>query len=205
MPSNCATNTSKVSYYRDGHNPAFWYTDLGPAASGGDGSCATNDIPLDPGFWNAAAADNLPSFSWVSPDDCRDLHWMSGVCENVVPGGTKADRIKIGDAFVQSVFSAIVATPSYQAGKTLLVLTFDESNYLSTQDKGNWGIDCSNHAVYVANTQTCQVATILVSARITPGATSAFYSHYSLGAAIEQNFGLPLLGHEASVTPAPIS
>ena len=94
---------------------------------------------------------------------------MSGVCENVVPGGTKADRIKIGDAFVKSIFSAIVATPSYQAGKTLLVLTFDESNYLSTQDKGNWGIDCSNHAVYVANTQTCQVATILVSARITAG------------------------------------
>ena len=27
MPSNCATNISKVSYYRDGHNPAFWYTD----------------------------------------------------------------------------------------------------------------------------------------------------------------------------------
>ena len=85
------------------------------------------------------------------------------------------------------------------------MFTFDESNYLSTQVKGNWGIDCSNHTVYLANTKTCQVATILISARMPTGPTSAFYSLYSIGAAIEQNFGLPLLGHEASVTPAPIS
>jgi chitodextrinase len=203
MPSNCATNTSKVSYYRDGHNPAFWYSDLG-SGSGGDGSCAKNDIPLDPSFWNDVAADNLPSFSWIAPDDCRDLHWMNGVCENVVPGKTHDDRVAVGDAFLQQVIAAITATPSYQAGQTLIVFTFDESNYLSTQAKGNWGIDCSNHTVYLANTKTCQVATVLISARIPAGATSAFYSHYSLGAAIEQNFGLPLLGHEASVTPAPI-
>ena len=126
---------------------------------------------------------------------------MNGVCENVVPGDKTHDDRSVGDAFVKQVVPAITATPSYQAGKTLIVFTFDESNYLSTQAKGNWGIDCSNHTVYLANTQTCQVATILVSARIPAGATSAFYSHYSLGAAIEQNFGLPLLGHEASVTP----
>ncbi len=203
MPSNCATNTSKVSYYRDGHNPAFWYTNLGSKA-GGDGSCAKYDVPLDPYFWNDAAADNLPSFSWIAPDDCRDLHWMNGVCENVVPGKTHDDRINVGDGFVQQVVSAITATPSYQAGQTLIVFTFDESNYLSTQVKGNWGIDCSNHTVYLANTKTCQVATILISARMPTGPTSAFYSLYSVGAAIEQNFGLPLLGHEASVTPAPI-
>ena len=68
---------------------------------------------------------------------------MNGVCENVVPGKTHDDRVAVGDAFLQQVIAAITATPSYQAGQTLIVFTFDESNYLSTQAKGNWGIDCS--------------------------------------------------------------
>ena len=201
MPANCAVNTNSVSYYRDGHNPAFWYTDLG---SSGDNTCSKYDIPLDPYFWNDVAADNLPSFTWIAPDDCRDGHWMSGVCENVVPGKTKNDRMAVADDFVKQVLTAIAATPSYQAGQTLFVLTFDESNYQSTEAGGHWGIDCSNQTVFAANKQTCQVGTVLVSARLPAGQITAFQSLYGLGAAIEQNFGLPLLGAESKVTPAPI-
>jgi hypothetical protein len=205
MPKNCASNTSSVSYHRDGHNPAFWFTDLGPTAKGGDGSCATNDVPTDPNMWNDIAADRLPSFAWIAPDDCRDMHWMNGPCETVT-GQTKTQRIAIGDAYIKQVVNAIAATPSYQAGNTLIVVTWDESNEQSTQAKGNWGIDCSNPAVYTGNKATCQVVTILVSARLSGGTTSTFYSHYSLTAAFESNFGLPLLAGatDSWVTPAPI-
>ncbi|HEX3328614.1 MAG TPA: alkaline phosphatase family protein [Gaiellales bacterium] len=205
MPGNCANNTSSVPYYRNGHNPAFWFTDLGSTASGGDGSCAKYDVPADPNLWNDIAADNLPNFSWIAPDDCHDMHWMTGPCETVT-GQTKAQRIAIGDAYIQKVVNAIAATPSYQAGKTLVVVTWDESNEQSVQTKGNWGIDCSDPSVYNAKKSTCQVVTILVSARITAGATNTFYSHYSLTAAFERNFGLPLLAGATNswVTPAPI-
>jgi hypothetical protein len=202
MPSNCAGNTSSVPYYRDGHNPAYWFTDLGAR---GDGSCARNDVPADPNLWNDIAADALPNFAWIAPDDCRDMHWMNGTCESVT-GQTKAQRIAIGDAYIQRIVNAIAATPSYRAGQTLVVVTWDESNEQSVQTKGNWGIDCSNPTVYQAKTATCQVVTILVSARITAGATNTFYSHYSLTAAFEHNFGLPLLAGAGNswVTPAPI-
>jgi phosphatidylinositol-3-phosphatase len=203
MPGNCHGNTSSVPQYRSGHNPAFWYTDLGPAAKGGDGTCATNDVPADPTMWNDIAADRLPQFAWVAPDDCYDMHWQTGPCEKET-GDTKADRIKLGDAYIKQLMQAIVATPSYQAGQTLVVVTWDESNELSVKDKGNWGIDCSNQTFYNANKATCQVVTILVSARIAAGPTNAFYSHYSLTRAIEQNFGLPLLGGANSVATAPI-
>ena len=147
MPANCAANASSVPYYRDGHNPAYWFTDLGPTSKGGDGSCAKYDVPADPNLWNDIAADALPSFAWIAPDDCRDMHWMNGPCETVT-GQTKAQRIAIGDAYIEQVVNAIAATPSYQAGKTLVVVTWDESNEESTQAKGNWGIDCSNPSVY---------------------------------------------------------
>ena len=58
--------------------------------------------------------------------------------------------------------------------------------------------------MYAANKATCQVVTILVSARITAGPTSAFYSHYGLTNAFQANFGLPVLGGAKTVTPAPI-
>jgi hypothetical protein len=205
MPKNCASNTSSVPYYRDGHNPAFWFTDLGPTSKGGDGSCATNDVPADPALWNDIAADRLPSFAWIAPDDCRDMHWMTGTCDTVT-GQSKTQRIAIGDAYIKQVVNAIAATPSYKAGNTLIVVTWDESNEQSTQAKGNWGIDCSNPSVYNANTATCQVVTILVSARLKGGQTNTFLSHYSLTAAFEANFGLPLLAGAKNpwVTPAPI-
>jgi phosphatidylinositol-3-phosphatase len=204
MPHNCATNTSSVPYYRDGHNPAFWFTDLGATSKGGDGSCATRDVPADPNLWNDISADALPNFAWIAPDDCRDMHWMNGPCETVT-GQTKANRIPIGDAYIGQIVTAIAATPSYRAGQTLIVVTWDESNEDSTQVKGNWGIDCSNPTVYAAKKASCQVVTILVSARITAGPTNVFYSHYSLTSAFESNFGLPLLGAAPTVTPAPIT
>jgi hypothetical protein len=172
-------------------------------SKGGDGSCAVNDVPLDPALWDDVAADRLPSFSWVTPDDCHDMHWMSGPCETVT-GKTKADRIRIGDQYVESVVSAIAATPSYRAGDTLIVVTWDESNELSVKDKGNWGIDCSNPTVYANNKATCQVVTILVSARIPSGPFAGFTSHYALTAAFEQTFGLPLLAGARTATPSPI-
>jgi phosphatidylinositol-3-phosphatase len=200
MPKNCSPNTSSVKQYRNGHNPAYWFTDLG---SKGDGTCAKYDVPADPNMWNDIAADALPSFAWIAPDDCRDMHWMNGTCESVT-GKTKASRIAIGDDYIKQVVTAIAATPSYRAGRTLIVVTWDESNEGSVKNKGNWGMNCSSPAVYAANKGTCQVTTILVSARISSGPTGVFYSHYSLTAAIEANFGLPLLGGASGATPAPI-
>ena len=131
------------------------------------------------------------------------MHWMSGPCETVT-GKTKADRIAIGDQYIKSIVTAIAATPSYQAGDTLIVVTWDESNELSVKDKGNWGIDCSNPTVYANNKATCQVVTILVSARIPSGPFGGFTSHYGLTAAFEQTLGLPLLNAARNVDPSPI-
>jgi hypothetical protein len=202
MPRNCSSNTSTVPYYRNGHNPAFWFTDLGPKTKGGDGSCATQDVPLDPNLWNDLSADRLPAFAWVTPDDCRNMHWRSE-CD-AITGSSKTFRINVGDAYIQRVVTAIAATPSYKQGKTLIIVTWDESNEGSVLNKGNWGMDCSNPTVYQANFGTCHVATILVSARLSGGSVSAFYSHYSLTRATEQTLGLPLLGGATRVAAAPI-
>jgi phosphatidylinositol-3-phosphatase len=203
MPHNCVPTPASAPHYRDNHNPAFWFTDLGPVSKGGDGSCARFDVPLDPYFWNNVANGHLPAFSWIAPSECHNMHWRSPICDQTT-NGTKADRIRFGDDFIKRVVSAIAARPSYKKGKTLIVVTWDEANEGSIQSAGNWGIDCSDHAVYVANTTTCRVVTILVSARLGGGSFPGFYSHYSLTRAIERNFGLPLLAGANRVKRAPI-
>ena len=85
-----------------------------------------------------------------------------------------------------------------------MIVTWDESNEESVLNKGNWGIDCSDPAIWAAKKSTCQVVTILVSARIPAGIDGTFYSHYSLTRAIQENFGLPLLGGARTATRAPI-
>jgi hypothetical protein len=202
MQRNCSPTTSAAPHYRDNHNPAFWFTNLGPTSKGGDGSCATHDVSLTP-FWRDVRQGHLPAFSWIAPSECHNMHWRSPICEQTTTG-TKADRIRFGDDFIRKVITALAARPSYKAGKTLVVVTWDEANEGSVQSQGNWGIDCSNHAVFIANTTTCKVVTILVSARLHTGPFPGFFSHYSLTRAIERNFGLPLLGGANRVKRAPI-
>src|SRR5437773_5048497 len=152
MPHNCVPTSSAAPHYRDNHNPAFWFTDLGPKSKGGDGSCAKYDVSLAP-FWGDVAQGRLPAFSWIAPSECHNMHWRSPICEQTT-GGTKADRIKFGDDFIKKVVTALAARPSYKAGKTLVVVTWDEANEGSVQSQGNWGIDCSDHAVFVNNRTT---------------------------------------------------
>jgi phospholipase C len=149
MPANCVPTTSRAPHYRDNHNPAFWFTDLGPTAKGGDGSCARFDLPLAP-FFRAAKAGHLPAFSWIAPSECHNMHWRSPICEQTT-GGTKADRIRFGDDFIKRVITALAATPGYRKGRTLVVVTWDEANEGSVQSQGNWGIDCADHKVFVDN------------------------------------------------------
>ena len=50
MPTACSGTTS--GFYKTGHNPAIWFTDLGAS---GDGSCATSDVGFTLAGFNPSA------------------------------------------------------------------------------------------------------------------------------------------------------
>jgi phosphatidylinositol-3-phosphatase len=181
MPADC--DSSSVFPYKTGHNPAVWFTDLG---SGGDGSCKKDDVPFTVSGFDPAG---LPAFTFITPNQCNDMHWVTGCA------GSKADRIQTGDAWLQSLLPQIFQSADYQAGNTIVILTWDEGD-----EAGTTGIDCTT----VANPDSagCHIATIAMSAYITPGTQdSAAYSDYSVLGAIEKMWGLPLLGKAQTATP----
>jgi hypothetical protein len=145
-PSNCAGGNS--GKYAVRHNPETYYTNLGT-------DCSNYDVPL------AAVPDLSARFTFVTPNLINDMH-----------DGTIAD----GDNFLKSFVPSVMATPQYQAGSTVIFITWDENSGSS----GN------------------QVPCIVISP-FTHGVKDATpYTHYSLLRTTEELLGLPLLGNAAS-------
>jgi phosphatidylinositol-3-phosphatase len=181
MSTACSGATAGT--YKTGHNPAIWFTDL---TSSGDGSCATSDV----GFTRAGFdPSKLAAFTWITPNLCDDMHWQTG-CP-----GSDATRVQTGDTWLSQLLPSIFASPDYQAGKTIVLITWDEGNESATK-----GIDCT--AQSNIDSTGCHVGVIAASAYITPGTRDATrYTPYSTLASIEAMEGLPLLGRAQTATP----
>ena len=179
MPSNCRTTDS--GFYTRRHNPATWFTDLGPAPTG-DGSCATNDV----GFTLSTFSPSmLGSFTWVTPNLCHDTHWASG-CP-----GSQATALQAGDTWLSQFLPQIFSSPDYQAGKTMVILAFDEG---AGENGANQGINCLTTAN--PDQAGCHVGFVAMSEYVAPGSGDGrTLSTYSMLASIETMWGLPLLGN----------
>ena len=161
--------------YKTGHTPAFWYTDL----TGPKSSCATNDVPLSPALDTAIANDALPNYAWITPNACNDMHWLSSCSYPTT------SRMAAGDAWLSTLLPQLTALPSYLNGKTLI----DEGEEDSTT-----GVDCADPDYYAGHPD-CQIATVVVSPYISPGATdSTDHSLYSLLGTTEDILGFKRLG-----------
>ena len=64
-------------------------------------------------FLNDLMGGTLPAFSFVTPDLCHDTHDCS---------------VTTGDAWLQSWFAKILASPTYLAGRTVVFVVWDEND-----------------------------------------------------------------------------
>lgn len=158
MPTNCATRNA--GEYAVRHNPAAYYPNDASA-------CAANDVPAGTPATGALATDlaggTLPSYGLFVPNLCNDGH---DSCNG-------ADRVAEEDATLGAWMPSILASPDYQSGHLLVVLTAD-----------------SSHSPANGNT----LATVLVNQDVPAGLQAADrFDHYSLLRLDEELLGLPLL------------
>ncbi len=98
MPQPCDRVTSGL--YAARHNPAVYYTALGP-------TCARDDVTLT---WPLQLG---APFTFITPNVCDDMH---------------SCPIATGDAWLARAVSSVVASPQYRAGTLVLFITFDEND-----------------------------------------------------------------------------
>lgn len=176
MPRPCAGG--KTGTYQPGHTPAVWYTDLRSPTD----TCTQDQVPMSPALDDAIAYDALPDYTWITPNQCHDFHWQSNC------GFPRSQVAATSDAWLAGLLQRLAAMPSYQAGATLILVTFDEG------DGGSKGVDCTNPSYYASHPD-CHVPAWAVSPYVAPGARDASDQNlYSLLGTTEDILGLPRLG-----------
>jgi hypothetical protein len=153
---NCQMNEGGT-YYEIRHVPSLYYTAIRP-------TCAQRTIPLGP------VPDLSRRLTLVIPDRLHDMH-----ATDLTPG--IPDRIAAGDSWFRSFLPKLLATPQYRAGRTLILVTWDE------------GLRAD-----------LQVPLLVISPTVAPGARDArSFTHYSLLRSMQEAMGLrALLGHAAT-------
>ena len=152
----------------------------------------------------------VPDFSYIVPDQCRDMH---GLSSPIAPCGGASDTddndIQRGDDETFWLVIAITGSPSWKHGRNAIFVVFDEGNgplTCPTYDPDH-GIDTAPKSLlpgadcYDPHNFNDKVVLITITNYGVRGVTDdRFYSHYSLLKTIEAAFDLPFLGHAADAT-----
>jgi phosphatidylinositol-3-phosphatase len=164
-PSTCYKGGSVGAYYK-GHNPFVSFKSILSNPSQCD-----NVVPYTPSQMTADLNQvSPPSFVWVTPNQCDDMH------SNCSPTNNKVQQ---GDTWLKSTIPTVQATTWYRNGG-IIILTWDES---ATRDRA--GIpgtsDSGGH-----------IATIVISAANNSPYSSAG-DHFGTLRGLENAYGVTCL------------
>lgn len=180
MPSAC--DKSNASPYKIGHNPPIFYTGISAA------ECQSHDIGVPSltaasgAFWDDLQAGTLPAVSWITPNTSNDG-------ENRCGGNC---ALAAADTWLENFMANVTASGEYQAGNTLVLITYDEGE---GRDYAI-GEDCTNETADLGGSQpSCHVPLLVVYPYTQGGNDSTFFDHYSITKSVEDVFGLPHLAH----------
>jgi hypothetical protein len=133
--SNSAT---AIDQYATRHNPFVYFhsviddqarcdahvVPLGKVAVGTNGAADQFSGHL---FEDLQSPSTTPSFLFVTPNLCNDGH--DATCAGLNVEGGHAGGLVGADLWLKHWMPMILASPAYQSGKMLVVLTFDESGF----------------------------------------------------------------------------
>jgi hypothetical protein len=195
-------NTAKL--YAVKHNPFPYIAEIqdSPAQF-------AKQFPIEQLFSDLGSG-NVPAFSYIVPDQCRDMHGIGNV---LAPCGGVNDTddidVKRGDDETGWLVNGILGSRGWQSGRNALFIVFDEGNGPLTcpnynPDTGTDtapgsllpGADCYAQANFDDKVVLIAITNYGVRGVQDP----RFQSHYSLLKTIEAAFGLPYLGHAADAT-----
>jgi hypothetical protein len=157
------------------------------------------------------AADNVPNFVWISPNQCSDMHSLSttnaafvGVpsCAPVPVGDAGATDdsavIKLGDTFIQNTVTAIMSSSAFKNEPSVIVIAWDEDDYAGTAGCCNSPTGVDGGVLGGANAP----AIVIPSVGAKPVTSATPYNHYSLLGTIQKAMGLPCLANTCSMKPS---
>jgi hypothetical protein len=170
MGTPCNLNKNVDSYYAPDDLPFINFTDI----SGNTARCAAHLLDLGQFATDLQSTSTTPNFAWLAADDYYD---------GEASGNGSATSLQVQDGWLKQTLQPLFASPAWKTQRSLLILTWDESETRGT-----------NH-----------IATILVDSqgRVNRGAVSqTSYNHFSTGRTIEDALALaPLTPNDQYAEP----
>ena len=159
-----------------------------------------NVVPFDgpSGLFADLATGDLPSFSFIAPNQCNDQHGKGGesaYCagdpgSNGLQAGLNPGLIQQGDVTVQRLVESIKASPVWKQGKSAIVIVWDENDYSGINNA------LPPNTLFPSQNQNRVVLTVETNHGGTKGIQSGnYYTSFSLLKSLEAAFGLPCLNH----------
>jgi hypothetical protein len=127
-------------------------------------------VPFGPDFTADLAAGKAPNFSFILPNQCDDMHWLSQ-CPN------DQTNIEVADSWAANTVGKIMASSAWGSGNNAIVVVWDEGT--------------SNQGCCDAVPGGGQVPFIVITNHGPRGLQDTTAgNHYSMLATIQQVFGL---------------
>jgi phosphatidylinositol-3-phosphatase len=195
-------NTAKL--YAVKHNPFPYVAEVQD-----DPIEFAKQVPLEQLF-SDLASKHAPAFSYIVPDQCRDMH---GIGNPLAPCGGAADTddndVRRGDDETFWLVNGIMGSELWRKGRNAIFVVFDEGNGPLTCPSydPDHGIDTAPGSLLPgadcydpANFNDRIVFITITNYGVRGIQDSRFQSHFSLLKTIEAAFDLPYLGHAADPT-----
>jgi hypothetical protein len=158
--------------YADRHNPWIYFDDV----ISNDARCKAHDVPYTQ-LAVDLTADDLPAFSFITPDTCHDGH--DAPCANGAPGGLTS-----ADAWLQQEVPPLLSYLNDHNG--ILLITFDENGFTSGPPFG-----CCHGGIAGLPGFGGRIGLLALGAGLPPGkVVHTKYDHASLLRTLEDSFGI---------------
>ena len=194
-------NTAKL--YAVKHNPFPYVAEIQA-----DPNQFAKQVPIEQLFGDLGSGQ-VPAFSYIVPDQCRDMH---GLSSPLAPCGGASDTddndVKRGDDETGWLVNGITGSQAWKRGRNAIFIVFDEGNGpLTCAYDPDQKIDTAPGSLlpgadcYAPANFNDKVVLIAITNYGVRGVKDArFQSHFSLLKTIEAAFGLSYIGHAADAT-----
>jgi hypothetical protein len=183
--------------YERKHNPFVSFTDVqtNPARMANivDFSQLSTDL----------ANNTVPDFSYISPDQCHDMHGRGGGgSSDPCDFSNEQLLISAGDTFLKNTVNAITSSSAWN-GNSIIFITWDESDFTGSPNNFGFG---DTRGCCDANPGGGHVLTLVIQRNPAQQPSASFqpYNHYSLLATVEDSWNLGCLAFtcdSTNVTP----
>ena len=126
-------NGTTVKLYAQKHNPYMYFSDVNSPGN----PRLQRIVPFEKNFDADLAGGTVPAFTWISPDQCHDMHGVSPSSANLIglpacgypASGLDHGAIKLGDQFLKDTVSKIMNSKTWHTSNSSIVIAWDENDY----------------------------------------------------------------------------